>query len=106
DLIYEFSAPGRLDNADRDDLPVPSSIGIYSQHSANFLQGHGHCLNVLVVEYAAFQVRSNRHRFSLIACAACSLHSAARFYIAFGAQTNQRLIAQAIENMIDIATST
>jgi hypothetical protein len=26
--------------------------------------------------------------------------------MAFGAQTNQRLIAQAIENMIDIATST
>jgi hypothetical protein len=26
--------------------------------------------------------------------------------MAFGAQTNQRLIAQAIENMIDIAAST
>jgi hypothetical protein len=65
--IFEFTAPSQLDNSDRDHRPVPSGTSAYSHHSANFLQRHGHGLNVLWIEYAALQIRSNRHRFSPIA---------------------------------------
>jgi hypothetical protein len=62
-VVIAFTAPGQLDDPDSDSFTLTRGSCAYSWNTAHFLEGHAHHLDIFGLEYTAFQIRLDGHRF-------------------------------------------